>query len=90
MSEKKSYNLKNSIGSLSIILSVIGVRLVNQYFYDMNIWIGLILVVILTLILYKIVDSIAAFDREITKKTRVILNIYSLAAILILFYTFTL
>lgn len=90
MKEEQKYNLKNSLFSLSMILSVIGVRLVDQYIYDMNTWVGLILAVLLTIILYKIIDSIPRLDKEITKKTKMTLNISTLAVICILFYTFTL
>ncbi|MFJ5771525.1 hypothetical protein [Psychrobacillus sp. NPDC093180] len=90
MKEKQNSNLKNSLFSLSMILSIIGVRLVDQYIYEMSIWLGLIVVVLLTTVLNKLIDSIPKLDKEITPKTKITLNISSLAVICILFYTFTL
>lgn len=90
MKEEQKYNLKNSLFALSMLFSVIGVRLVDQYIYNMNMWIGVIMAVLLVTILYKIIESIPKLDKEINKKTKMTLNISTLAVVSILFYMFTL
>lgn len=73
-----------------MITSIIGVRLIDEYILDMQTWIGVIISVLSTITLYKVVESIPKFDRQITRKTQIMLKILTLSFICVIFYTFTL
>lgn len=90
MKDTQIYNFKNSLFSISMIFSVIGVRLIDEYVLDMETWAGVILAVTATITLYKVIDSILIFDKQITKRTHLMLNIFTLTAIFFIFYTFNL
>lgn len=90
MSTEQSYNLKNSLSAISILISVISVRLVDQYIYELKTWIWAIVAILLTLILYKLIDSIPKLDKEISKTTKMTFNILTIVILIVIFYTFTL
>lgn len=90
MNTEQSYNLKNSLSAISILISVISVRLVDQYIYELKTWIWAIVAILLTLILYKLIDSIPKLDKEISKTTKMTFNILTIVILIVIFYTFSL
>ncbi|WP_438313031.1 hypothetical protein [Sporosarcina sp. FA9] len=76
--------------ALSIPLTVIIVRLINSYVYDIPLLINIIIIGILISLFLKIIEMIPVAKKELSKKTGYVLLILATINIFLLFFLFDL
>ncbi|WP_075619354.1 hypothetical protein [Paenisporosarcina indica] len=79
--------LKRVVYGIIMSISLIVVRLINKYLYDMPTLASFIFLILIMVVSYNLVDRSLYFDRQISRKTYYLLNTLIVTLLIVAFYT---
>lgn len=78
--------LKRVAYGVIMAASLILVRFIDHFIYDMPIFVSIILLIAVMVISYKLVDRIDYFNRQISRNTYYLLNTVIITLLILAFY----
>ena len=78
--------LKRVAYGVIMAASLIFVRFIDHYVYDMPIYVSIILLILIMVFSYKLVDRTVYFNRQISRNTYYILNTVIITLLILAFY----
>jgi|GEM_PF-1643470 len=78
--------LKRVAYGVIMAASLIFVRFIDIYVYDMHTVVSVIFLMVIMFVSYKVVDRSTFFDRQISRNTYYVMNAFIIALLIIAFY----
>ena len=78
--------LKRVAYGVIMAASLIFVRFIDIYVYDMHTVVSVIFLMVIMFVSYKVVDRSTFFDRQISRNTYYVMNAFIIAFLIIAFY----
>jgi len=78
--------LKRVAYGVIMAATLIFVRFVNLYVYDMPIFLSLVVIILIMVASYKVVDRSSFFDKQISRNTYYVLNTTIIALLILAYY----
>lgn len=78
--------LKRVAYGVIMAATLIFVRFIDIYVYDMSTFVSMIIIILIMVVSYKVVDRSTFFDRQISRNTYYVMNTLIIALLIFVYY----
>lgn len=78
--------LKRVAYGVIMAATLIFVRFIDIYVYDMSTFASMIIIILIMVVSYKVVDRSTFFDRQISRNTYYVMNTLIIALLILVYY----